>query len=128
MMAPIVRLIGLPSLLQMYLSRVELHPHSLVHRIGVAELLEIGAQRSSKTHFQVFKTGTFGVQNSCVNEGPFESRIVEFAAGKFRTGELRVHEPATCKIARIESTISKIASLKKGISKIYFRKGSSHHH
>src|SRR5580693_4133241 len=126
MMAPIVGLIRLPSLLQMYLSGRELHPHRLVHRIGVPELLEIGAQRSSKTHFEVFKAGALGVQNPSVNDGLLESRVVEFAAGKFRSGELRIHEPAASKIAGIEFAVPKVTGIKKCISEIYLCKCSPH--
>src|SRR6516162_4168294 len=121
-MAPVVGLIGLPSFLQMYLSRSELHSHSPVHCIGVAKLLEVGTQRSSEAHFEVFKTGTLGVENSGINEGLLESRIVEFAAGKFRTGKLRIHEPAAGKIARIEPAVSKITCIKKVYLKSTFVK------
>ena len=51
----------MPSLLQMYFGRTEFHPHGLVHGISVAELLEIGTQRSRKSHFEVFMTRTLGV-------------------------------------------------------------------
>jgi len=126
MMAPIVGLIRLPSLLKMYLSRGEFHPHGLVHCIGVAELLEIGTQRSSKAHFEVFKAGALGVQNPGVNQGLLKSRVVEFAAGKFRTGELRIQEPAASKIAGIELTVPKITGIKKCISEVYLCKCSPH--
>src|SRR5260370_41659414 len=121
MMAPVIGLIGLPSLLQVYFGRAELHPHGLVHRISVTELLEIGTQRSSEAHFEVFEAGTLGVQNPGVNEGLFESRVVEFATGEFRTGELRIHEPAPSKIARIEPAVPKITGVKKCISEVYLR-------
>src|SRR5262245_39659532 len=113
MMTPIVGLIGLPSLLQMYLGRSELHPHCLVHGIGVSELLKIHAQRSSEAHFEVFKAGTLGVKNPSVNDRLLKSSVVEFAAGKFRTRQLRIHEPAASKIARIEPAVSNITGIEK---------------
>src|ERR1700730_1230953 len=126
MMAPVVGLIGLPSFLQVYLGRAELHPHGLVHRMRVAELLEVGTQRSSEAHFEVFEAGTLGVQNLGVNEGLLESRILELAAGKLRTRELRIHEPAASKIARIESAVSKITGIKKCVPKVYLVKCPAH--